>query len=202
MSKAPPLPEPPLPGGPSLVPPRVGSSANDLAAVRAHAAELEQQLHGLSDELAARDASIADLEQEARELREECTRRAGEIARADRDRAEVQGLLEDSAQRIDVLEARLRAELDHRRELEAELEANVRSQEELLRRAAAPADRHAREMEVARSLIDNLETECSWKESKLATLQSELQTLRTILRHVDPRAVDLAHRRMAGRGRS
>ncbi len=103
---------------------------------------------------------------------------------------------------------------ERNRQLELELQQALEAQQELLMRearrdvqaaqaAVAPGQpeklaEYEREVEFAKSLISNLESEVQGKESKIATLQAEVAALRNILRNVDGRAIEAAKRRLQG----
>lgn len=104
--------------------------------------------------------------------------------------------------------------VENNRLLRTELEQAVDTQQQLLTRQAnrdsiaaqvpppppphdsVPKEMFESEMACARTLIDGLETAVQQKEKKLVTLQGEVQALRNFLRHVDPRAIQIAQNRL------
>jgi hypothetical protein len=119
----------------------------------------------------------------------------------------------DAERQLDEMTRRQTDLLGINRQLEADLAEAIRVQQELLRRSAARGvdiakspdsaahreqiAKFEQEVTFARNLIENLESECQNKESKLAGLQSELLALRNIIKHVDGGAIEAARRRLS-----
>lgn len=166
-----------------------------LAALVTQAHDLEKRVDDLVEELAARDVMIAELTNDNEEMRTEYDRRGQQLT-------ENQGLLQDSQERVEVLESRLRQQLERtshgvsddvtalqeqlaglieqhadmterNRQLEAQL-AEARSvQEELLVRQARRTTQHTAAHEDERA---HFEREVAVARALIGNLESEVES--------------------------